>query len=543
MKKIVIIPSAKLIPENMREFGSIPTILYPLNSVPMIDLLYEFYNKCVDEIWVATYEEKKLIHDYVKINKRDINIFDLEKLKDLSYTIKETIKEIKKNHEKFKLIINLADTYVNKEIIRDNEILYVKRETTDPKWTYFKQNNGIITGFIDKEDTNEISDYLLFIGVVSIEDVDYFLECLEKISSENSHAFFEALKLYSEKYPFNFREANEWMDIGHPDEYFDSVISVKARVFNHISIDIDRGIITKYSEDTNKFKGEIEWYLKLPKDIKYVSPRIFEYSLDINNLYISMEYYSYHTILDLFLYGNLSLEKWKKIFGKIKFILNDFSNYKIKSDKITKSLEDMYINKTIDRLEKLKSNNNFSKFFTHNIIINNQKYACLNEIIDKTIKTVKEKLLNIDTFNIIHGDMCFANMMIDDKLNFIKLIDPRGKFGNFDIYGDSRYELAKLFHSVDGKYDYIIKDLFDITIKDNMINYNVNVNKTNSYLFNCMIEEFSDLIGNSRSEIEIIEGLLFLSMIPLHSENINHQYAMLATGIEILSRWINIKKD
>ena len=49
--------------------------------------------------------------------------------------------------------------------------------------------------------------------------------------------------------------------------------------------------------------------------------------------------------------------------------------------------------------------------------------------------------------------------MVDDNFSFIKVIDPRGKFGTYDIYGDFRYELAKLFHSVDGKYDFIIKDL------------------------------------------------------------------------------------
>ena len=71
-------------------------------------------------------------------------------------------------------------------------------------------------------------------------------------------------------------------------------------------------------------------------------------------------------------------------------------------------------------------------------------------------------LYEVDTFNIIHGDLCFANIMVDTNLSFIKVIDPRGKFGTYDIYGDFRYELAKLFHSVDGKYDFIIKDLFDV---------------------------------------------------------------------------------
>ena len=80
-------------------------------------------------------------------------------------------------------------------------------------------------------------------------------------------------------------------------------------------------------------------------------------------------------------------------------------------------------------------------------------------------RVVPEMLFDVEEFSIIHGDLCFANIMVDENYSFIKVIDPRGKFGNFDVYGDFRYELAKLFHSVDGKYDFIIKDLFKINYK------------------------------------------------------------------------------
>ena len=52
-------------------------------------------------------------------------------------------------------------------------------------------------------------------------------------------------------------------------------------------------------------------------------------------------------------------------------------------------------------------------------------------------------------FSVIHGDPCFTNILIEETYNFMRLIDPRGSFGSFDIYGDSRYDLAKIFHSMD----------------------------------------------------------------------------------------------
>jgi len=54
---------------------------------------------------------------------------------------------------------------------------------------------------------------------------------------------------------------------------------------------------------------------------------------------------------------------------------------------------------------------------------------------------------------------------------------------------------------------------------------------------------FRDEIGENKADIELIEALLFLSMIPLHGESAEHQYAMLATGIQILDRVMDIRAE
>ena len=98
-----------------------------------------------------------------------------------------------------------------------------------------------------------------------------------------------------------------------------------------------------------------------------------------------------------------------------------------------------------------------------------------------------------------------------------------------------------MFHSIDGKYDYIIKDHFDVTFDDSSINYQVE--KPRIDLYPIAKEALKEQIGSRINEIEIIEALLFLSMIPLHKECVNHQMAMLATGITILDRWVDIKGE
>ncbi len=100
--------------------------------------------------------------------------------------------------------------------------------------------------------------------------------------------------------------------------------------------------------------GEIKWYLKLPTDIEYVRPRIFNYSLEYVAPYVSMEYYAYHTLHELFLYSDLSEHQWNNILRRVAFIISDFKRYTLKDSKVCEALEDMYLTKTLQRLESLQ---------------------------------------------------------------------------------------------------------------------------------------------------------------------------------------------
>ena len=329
----------------------------------------------------------------------------------------------------------------------------------------------------------------------------------------------------------------------HSQPYLENRIQVQARTFNHIEIDPNRGILNKTSDDVEKFIGEIKWYLKLPIDIEYVRPRIFSYSLHHSKPYINMEYYSYRTLHELFLHSELSGEQWEKIFKKIKFVLDDFSRYKLNDDNLKVSLESIYLEKTINRLNELRKKSQFTKLFEQPIYINGISYKSLNEIANVLRDLIPKLLYDISNFSIIHGDFCFSNILIDNNLKFIKLIDPRGSFGRYDIYGDPRYEIAKLLHSIEGKYDYIIENLFHLEMLDeNNFNFKILESSCPFNIQEIFIKVFNYTISEIKP-IRLIESLLFFSMIPLHNENINHQYAMLCTGIKILNEVINIEGE
>ncbi len=540
-QNLIILPSATLVPEELWNLGKLPGIIYPINQRIVFDYLYEQYKGF--DIDIICYEKAEKVQRRLgKYISDKVKIKILDSLSDLGHTIYFALDGVTGP-----VIINFADTIVmdDPSLLTGTDAFYCHEDYMSETWTYFDEKNGVISEIYDKKLINLEQKKKLFVGVFSVTDSTYFRRCLEEAFERKDigmSTFYFALQLYSMKHPMRPIMTDNWFDIGHQDKYYNSKLEVRAREFNHISIDKNRGILRKSSDDKDKFIGEIKWYLKLPGDIEYVRPRIFDYSTAYDDPYVSMEYYSYHTLHELFLYGDLERQQWIDIFHRIRFVCDDFKRYAVKDGKILPSLEEMYLKKTIQRLEKLKKDERFSRFFAKNMTVNGKEYLCLNSIIRLLKKIIPVKLFDVESFTIIHGDMCFSNIMVDSNLSFIKLIDPRGKFGAFDLYGDQRYELAKLFHSIDGKYDYIIKDLFDIEFDADSLamTYAINERKNSFDLYKVFEETFREEIGRDLEKIELIESLLFLSMIPLHNESFEQQLAMLCTGLDILNRVVDI---
>ena len=543
--KKVIIPAAKIVPEELQKLGKLPGIIYPVNQKITFDYLYEEYKEHCSSMDIICFEKADKVQRRLKNYLGEkVNIKVLPELRDLGHTIYFALKDVVDT-----VIINFADTIVLDNVAEIKEdAFFCQEDYMSDTWTYFDETDGRIVRIYDKEPVKEEVRKKLFVGVFQFTDAACFRKCLEsafKQASLQISTFYYALQEYSKIHPMRPVLTNNWFDIGHEDKYYNSKLEVRAREFNHITIDKNRGILKKTSDDKDKFIGEIKWYLKLPADVEYVRPRIFDYSTSYVNPYVSMEYYAYHTVHELFLYGDLTLQQWIDIFNRIRFVCDDFKRYTVQDTNIRQALEEMYLTKTLQRFEKMKKDERFLAFFESPITVNGKKYQPLEKIIVALETAIPEMLYDVDTFNIIHGDLCFANIMVDSNFSFIKVIDPRGKFGTYDIYGDFRYELAKLFHSVDGKYDFIIKDLFDLdyNIETSCINYRIQDRKREFNLYKVFLDTFATEIGNDLRKVELIEALLFLSMIPLHGASIRHQMVMLGTGLEILNRVVNIQAE
>lgn len=315
--------------------------------------------------------------------------------------------------------------------------------------------------------------------------------------------------------------------------------NIISRDFNTIKIENNR--LTKKSTYTSKFNDEIKWMISLPNDLLSYVPKVYSYHISKQNKgydlsYITMEYIKEKSFDQIYLHNKLTEKDADAFFDQIFNFLSKAKKYSanLEGYKIREFLYDIYFKKTISRWDSIKDHPKFSNFYNNEITINNKKYQPVKYYLNNLEKTLNEYNIIDENrkFWIIHGDLCFNNILF--KENKMYLIDPRGSFGESWIYGDQLYEFAKISHSISG-YDSIINDYYNLELKGNTINYSF-INENNKKLF---LEHFEKLIDKDElPKVYLIESLLFLSMIPLHKENYDHQIMELALAIEKISKFI-----
>jgi len=509
-------------------FGDLPTGLIPVNGKPIIlFILQQFLDANIHNIYIGIDYKYEKIKEIVSLYFKDkLNIFfiDTDKTKGVGNSILTILKNIKTE----KVVINLADTVIkNLDYSKLNNTIIISDDFMDEnRWAIVEiDKDKNIINFKDKELSNSGSIYVLS-GIYCLNNISIFDDYL---NINNNIKVTDLLKYYYSKDSLlSITETTQWLDFGHIDKYYKSKKRlIQSRGFNSLEYDDLLGTITKRSKNNNKFKEEIKWQLNLPKNLKVLSPRVLDYSLDEES-FITMEFYSYPTLSEIWLFSDLNEKIYFSIIDKLFKILELFKNNK--KDVPVENYLDIYVNKTKNRVLEITNKDILELIRYKNIIINGRKLKSW-DIIEKDIFKYTSTLYNTTDNCLIHGDFCLSNILYDLRSGIVRLIDPRGIWGDSEN-GDIKYDIAKLRHSINSDYDYIVNDLFNVTIKEDNINYNIyDSNKVNikDYFDNQIVKYFN------LNQIKLIEGLLFLSMIPLHEENTKRQIVMYAKSIELLN--------
>ncbi len=307
---------------------------------------------------------------------------------------------------------------------------------------------------------------------------------------------------------------------------------MQKREFNTVTFDDLLGTITKQSKNTEKFIDEIDYYKLIPSELHILFPRVISSETLPDQTHITMEYYGYPTLSELLVFENLRPRVWYRIFDHLYQIIQRMMKYTIEADEY--SFDYMYNRRVEDRINEIKETSGpLASLVTCKkpLIINGNSCANFYDIWP-LIKDELNCLYNAQKFCVMHGDLCFSNILYDLTNGISKFIDPRGSFGRKGCYGDIRYDIAKLYHSIHGSYDYITNDLFRLVCHDNSIEFEVFHNQNMADIKGSFDTIFFNNLFNKR-EILLLEGMLFVTMGIFHQDAPLRQQAMYITGITI----------
>ncbi|STR45477.1 hypothetical protein [Iodobacter fluviatilis] len=330
---------------------------------------------------------------------------------------------------------------------------------------------------------------------------------------------------------------DSWIDVGHEINYADAKTKlISSRSFNQVHIEPFSGILKKGSTNIEKFNQEINYINMLPEEVSIFFPRLLSKVVEKEGVaYASMEYYAYPTLAELMLFWDLSSEQWNKCFTAISYVFRKFGEHKYQLGESASF--DFYYGKLNSRIKLLEqSKSKYAHLFmADNISVNGVDVYGYNLIKNK-LEDELRKVYKLSDFCIMHGDLCFNNMLYDPYSGIIRLIDARGSFGEacIGIYGDRKYDLAKLAHSTVGQYDYLISNLFTFDV----IGLDVELNIPPRDNYNTLVKQTEKIareMGVDWHDVLLIMGTLFLSMPPLHADDIKRQAALYVHGLYIVN--------
>lgn len=397
--------------------------------------------------------------------------------------------------------------------------------------------DSFVKGYQDKLSLSG-SSFEAVVGYYQFSDTLLLQNAVLKTQKAHKTQISDVLSEYALAFPIRAVRVREWFDFGHIGSFVRSKKSLlRPRHFNQMEINPLLNTISKKSNLDEKLRHELAWYDSLPPELAVLTPRIVQRTERDGRLYFEQEYYGYPTLSELYLYADLDLDTWRDIVCYLLEIQQHFRGYA--SPASPEDCREIYLNKTLGRVEQLmESDAEWAELLRQkHLSWNGQKLA--NWPLLKTpVLALVQRLCDCPSFGILHGDFCFSNILYDPASQIARLIDPRGSFGKPGIYGDPRYDLAKLRHSIAGGYDSIVADLF--LLKQDGLHFQSTllqnpVQKSLTAFFDKKIQS----LGFPPDDIRLIEALLFFSMLPLHSDHPARQKMMFLRGLQLFNELTN----
>ena len=328
-----------------------------------------------------------------------------------------------------------------------------------------------------------------------------------------------------------------WHDLGHRTTHAASRRSrLPSRAFNQLQHCRRRDVIVKCSSDHTRLAAERAYLDNLPPALRRHFPALLPGESGEETALV-MEAIPFPSLAELHLHWDLGPNTWLAILERLAAIQADFA---AAAPIHSGSSRWLYGTKLKDRWQRFTANPpGPAPWWQRELCINGRCFAPLERQVAELLVALAP-LEQHSTLQLIHGDFCFNNILCDPLYTAIRLIDPRGEAapdGQLPAgYGDSRYDLLKLFHSIGGHYDAIVNNLFSLRWCDaRQLELQVYVPNHQPFLHNAFQERLRPA-WLSEHELNLLAASLFFSMLPLHNEDPERQIALAASGMQLLNQ-------
>ncbi len=496
--------------------------LLPIDGKAVISHIIEKHSDA-NEIVIAVNYEKEKIKEYLdcSYSERNITYVDVPKIKGHGSGPGYSLICCREHLNK-PFVLSTVDTLYEGRCPNPSQNWMGISKTNNPSsfcTVHINNSENVITSIIDKKDTGTKN---AFIGIAGINDYKLFFDNLindatlinGEIQVSNGFKGLIKKKLKAKKFKWfdtgsledyiiaekNFSKGSESFDFSKKDEY---IYFVNNNVIKYFA---DPKIIANRVNRAKKLKN-------LVPIIKFDSTNFYSYSIINGDVLYEKE--NRFLVSDLLKW--LQVELWKKKPLTL-----------IQRKKFFKACHDFYYKKTIKRIKDYYLRFNIAD---QESFINNTKIPKVEKILD----LIDFDWLSEGVATNFHGDLQFDNILLTNEKKF-KLLDWRQDFSGLIEYGDMYYDLAKLNGGLYISYKKIKQNKFYFKLKNNRITLGMEENKFlegAKKIFNeFVVENNLDL-----KKIEILTGIIFLNMSPMHNAPFSHYVYYL--GKKQLYYWLS----
>lgn len=306
------------------------------------------------------------------------------------------------------------------------------------------------------------------------------------------------------------------VDIGIINNFIQCVTgNFDSRYFN--SLKGNEYTLIKSSSNKKKIKAEYCFYQLLPEDMKFWFIMPYDYKESNDNACYTMERLYITDIAVKWVHGSIDENEFEELMDKYFFFFQSRHEKACTQEEYDQKAKSLYTDKVNKRIEALKKLQGYEKI---KVLLDAFKDTNIDWLVDKYFELknkIEGKAKYPNCLVIGHGDPCFSNALYNKSTRTLKFIDPKGAITEDELWTNPYYDLAKLSHSVCGRYDFFNNMLFDIRI-DVDFSYRLEIPFDNSRYID-IFKRKVEKNGFDYWLVRIYEVSLFLSMLPLHIDN------------------------